>query len=119
MKKTVVIGASPDPARYSNMAVRLLKQYGHEVVPIGTRRGNIEDLEIVNNLPQISDTETVTLYLNSERQLPMYEFIFGLKPKRIIFNPGTENPDFWQKAAEKGIETVEACTLVMLRTNQY
>lgn len=119
MKKTVVIGASPDPSRYSNMAVKMLQDYGHPVIPVGMRRGEIGGLAIETGLPEIDATDTVTLYLNAERQKSLYDYILGLHPKRIIFNPGTENPEFEQLAEQKGIETLEACTLVLLRTGQF
>ena len=119
MKKTVVIGASPDSSRYSNMAVKLLKEYGYEVVPIGSRRGEIAGIAIETGLPETVDTDTVSLYLNPERQKAIYDYIIGLHPKRIIFNPGTENPELESIAIQNGIEAIEACTLVMLRTGQF
>ncbi len=119
MKKTVVIGASPDEGRYSNMAVRLLKEHGHKVIPIGTRHGEIAGLAIENGQPEIIGTHTVTLYINANRQPELYTYILGLNPQRIIFNPGTENSEFEKLASEHGIETMEACTLVMLRTGQF
>lgn len=114
MKKTLVLGATPNPARYAFLAVMRLKQYGHEVVPLGIRDGAIEGIEIQKGKPVVEGVDTVTLYLNAQRQREYYDYIFSLKPRRIIFNPGTENPELMRLAQEKGIETVEGCTLVML-----
>jgi len=119
MKKTVVLGATPNPARYAFMATQRLTQYGHEVVPIGIRAGDIGGVPIQKGLPEVEKTDTVTLYLGPDRQPPYYDYIFSLHPKRIIFNPGTENPELKQFAEEKGIETVEGCTLVMLSIGKY
>jgi uncharacterized protein len=118
-KKTLVLGASENPSRYSNMAVRRLSAHQHPVVAIGRRRGTIGEIEIeTNQLPE-ADVDTVTLYLNPGNQLPYYDYILSLNPKRIIFNPGTENDELANLAAAKGIKTLEACTLVMLSTGQY
>ncbi len=119
MKKTLVLGATPNPARYAYLAVMRLKQRGHEVVPLGIRDGNVEGIEIQKGKPSIEGVDTVTLYLNAERQREYYDYIFSLKPKRIIFNPGTENPELMKLANERGIETVEGCTLVMLSIGAF
>lgn len=119
MKKTVVFGASPNPARYSNIATYRLKKYGHETIPIGVRKGKICDLDILLGQPEIEGVDTITLYMNPARQQPYYDYILGLNPKRIIFNPGTENPELIALAQEKGIETTIACTLVMLSVGDY
>ena len=118
-KKTLVMGASPNPERYSYKATVKLRKYGHQVLPHGIRKGDIEGLPILNNFPSDKDIDTVTLYLNPGNQEQYYSAILNLKPRRIIFNPGTENPELEALAALKGIETVEACTLVMLSTNRY
>ncbi len=118
-KKTVVLGASENPSRYSNMAVKRLSGNNHPVVAIGRRKGKIGDVEISTEQSSISDVDTVTLYLNPENQVPYYDYILSLEPKRIIFNPGTENDELNELAHQKGIETQEACTLVMLSTGQY
>jgi len=118
-KKTLVLGASENPNRYSNMAVKKLSSHGHPVVAIGRRAGKIDGIIISNErLPQ-TDIDTVTLYLNPTNQVPYYDYILSLNPKRIIFNPGTENEELDKLAKKNGIETKEACTLVMLSTNQY
>ncbi len=118
-KKTVVLGASENPERYSNMAVKKLTAHDHEVVAIGRRTGIINHVEILKEKPRVEDVDTVTLYLNPENQKPYYDYITALHPKRIIFNPGTENEELERIAKDKGIETIEACTLVLLSTNQY
>ncbi len=119
MKKTLVLGATPNPARYAYLAVIRLKQYGHEVVPVGIREGQIEGIEIQQGTPAVEGVDTVTLYLNAQRQRDYYDYIFSLKPRRIIFNPGAENPELAKLANERGIETVEGCTLVMLSIGAY
>ena len=120
MKKTVVLGATPNPSRYAYSAVQQLHQRGHEVVPIGIRPGAINGIPIINEMPVVEDVDTVTLYLNTTRQQPYYDYILQtLRPKRIIFNPGTENYELMGLAREAGIETEMACTLVMLAIQAY
>jgi len=119
MKKTLVLGATPNPDRYAYLATVKLRSQGHEVVPVGIKKGMIGDLEIVNGRPLPGDIDTVTLYLGPERQQEYYDYILSLKPKRIIFNPGTENDELAALAEANGIETVEACTLVMLSIGNY
>lgn len=119
-KFTLVLGASPNPARYAYLAVERLLAYGHPVLPVGIRKGMIKGQEIQLGHP-VPDTaiDTVTLYLGPQRQPPYYEYLLDLKPRRIIFNPGTENPALLRLAREKGIETEIACTLVLLSTGSY
>ena len=119
MKKTVVLGATPNPARYAFLATQRLTKYGHEVIPVGIREGDIDGIPIQQGQPIVDNTDTITLYLGPERQPPYYDYIFSLQPKRIIFNPGTENPELKHLAEENGIETVEGCTLVMLSIGAY
>ncbi len=119
MKKTLVLGATPNPDRYAYLATVRLRSHGHEAVPVGIKKGMIGDLEIENGRPAADDIDTVTLYLGPERQQEYYEYILSLKPKRIIFNPGTENDELADLAKANGIETVEACTLVMLSIGNY
>ena len=119
MKKTLVLGATPNPERYAYLATRRLTQYGHEAVPVGIRKGEIGDLQILEGKPAVEDVDTVTLYIGPDRQPEYYDYIFSLQPKRIIFNPGTENPELMRLAKERGIETVEGCTLVMLSIGGY
>ncbi len=118
-KKTIILGASPNPERYSNKATIYLKNQGHESVPIGIRKGVIAGIEIQKGQPNEDEVDTITLYLNPTRQKDYYGYIFKINPKRIIFNPGTENPELIKMANEKGIETVVACTLVMLSVGDY
>jgi hypothetical protein len=117
--KTVVIGASPNQSRYSYKAVQLLNHYEHEVIPIGIREGMIEDQKILTGKPMIDHVHTVSLYIGIEKQNDYYDYIFSLHPKRIIFNPGTENDDFAKRADSKGIETITDCTLVMLNSGRF
>ena len=118
-KKTVVLGASQNEERYSNMAVKKLVAHKHPVTAIGNKEGIINEIKIIKENPSINDVDTVTLYLNPQNQKPYYDYILSLNPKRIIFNPGTENEELEKIANEKGIKTLEACTLVLLSTNQY
>lgn len=118
-KRTLVLGASENPDRYSNMAIQKLRRYQHEVVAIGNREGKVLDVGIQKETEPFTHIHTVTLYLNPNNQKPYYDYILGLQPKRIIFNPGTENPELESLAKAKGIEAIEACTLVMLSTGQY
>ena len=119
MAKTLVLGASPKSSRYANQAVQALKENGHEVIAVGKARGDIDGTPIQTELPEDTDIHTVTLYLNSSRQKNYEEAILKLAPERIIFNPGEENREFKKKAEEKGIETLERCTLVMLSLGHY
>ncbi len=118
-KLTVVIGASENPQRYSFLAVNRLRANGHPVVAIGKRAGRIGDTAITKEHPAITGVDTVTLYLNPTLQPEYYDYILRLKPKRIIFNPGTENTELIGLARQNGIEPKEACTLVMLSTGQF
>lgn len=117
--KTVVIGASTNPERYSYKAVGRLLEHGHEVVPVGVRGGTIHGVEIQTETPEITGVHTVTLYINKDRQPAMYDYIFSLRPQRIIFNPGTENDALKSRAKQQNIEVVEGCTLVMLASGTF
>jgi predicted CoA-binding protein len=118
-KKTVVLGASPNPDRYSFLAVNKLTAHGHPVVAIGKRSAQIGNTPIITGQPSQEEVDTVTLYMNPGNQKEYYDYILQLHPKRIIFNPGTENDELVKMAEDKGISTMEACTLVMLSTGQY
>ncbi len=118
-KTTVVLGASPNPERYSNIAVKRLIGKRLNVVPIGNKTGTIIDKDIVQGTPPIEEVDTVTLYLRPELQERYYDYIFSLNPRRIIMNPGTENLELLEKAKERGIEVEFACTLVLLTTDTY
>ena len=118
-KKTLVIGASEKLERYSNKAVRMLQEYSVPVVAFGNRSGNINGTPITTQLPTNKEFHSVTLYLSAINQPSYYDSIIGLKPKRVIFNPGTENPEFEKLLSQNGIEPEIACTLVLLRTDAY
>ena len=118
-KKTLVIGASENPSRYSYLALQRLQFYQHPVVAIGKKKGVVGNAAIETEKKDWKDVDTVTLYLNPMRQPEYYDYIISLKPKRIIFNPGAENNELIELASRHGIQPVEACTLVMLATNQY
>jgi len=119
MKRTLVLGASPKSTRISNAAVTQLVQHGFEVIAIGNTPGQIDTVPIICEKPILEDIHTVTLYLNPSTQQGYEAYILSLQPKRIIFNPGSENPDFAKKAEAHGIETLCACTLVMLSLQVY
>lgn len=118
-KRTLVVGASLKPERYSNIAIHRLKNYKHEVKAYGLREGEVNGVEIDTELIAYTDIDTVTLYLNPKRQELYYDYIIGLNPKRVIFNPGTENPEFYKILDKNNIAYEVACTLVLLGTGQY
>jgi uncharacterized protein len=118
-KKTLVLGASENPSRYGYKAILALRRKGHEVVGIGKRSGQVLDVDIDTDMKPLDGIDTVTLYLNPMNQEPYIDYILSLKPKRIIFNPGTENYKLEALAEEQGIEPVEGCTLVMLSIGRY
>jgi len=119
MKKTLIIGASSNPERYSYLAAERLLAHGHEIELIGKRPdvvfGKIIDTEKI----AFNDIDTVTLYLSEKFQHEYYDYIITMKPSRVIFNPGTENPEFEELLKANNIEVVENCTLVMLRTGRF
>jgi uncharacterized protein len=120
-KKTLVLGATTNPDRYAYMAANLLKEYGHPIVPVGIKKGEVAGEKILElqHKPTVKGVDTVTLYVGPANQKEWYDYIISLKPKRILFNPGTENAELEQLAKNNNIETEQACTLVLLRTNQY
>ena len=118
-KRTLVLGGTPKPERYAYIATEMLADFGHDVVPYGIKKGSIGQFEILNEWPEGESFDTITLYINPTIQENFLDQILTLAPKRIIFNPGTENPVLTQLAQSQNIETLEACTLVLLRTNQY
>jgi predicted CoA-binding protein len=119
MKKTLVIGASLNKARYSYLAIIKLLHFGNQVVAIGNIKGEVNGVEIITEKKKFSNIHTVTLYLNPKVQKEYYDYIISLHPKRVIFNPGTENPEFYQILKNHKIDYEVACTLVLLSTNQY
>ncbi len=118
--RVVVLGASKNPERYSNKAVRMLIEHRHEVVPVHPVESEIEGLKVVSKLNQVTGkVDTLTLYVSPDTLTPMQADIIKLNPGRIIFNPGTENPPLMQELRQHGLKVVEACTLVLLRTGQF
>ena len=117
--KTLVLGGSLNPSRYSHRAIKLLRSYQHEVIAVGKDEGKVEQVEILHDFPPNEKIDTITLYLNPERQKAYYGKILKAQPRRIIFNPGAENAELAKLAKQNGIIVEEACTLVMLNTGQY
>ena len=115
----LVLGASPNPKRYSFKATKLLKKYGHQVYPVGIRDGEIDGLKILKVFPENTYIHTVTIYLSPNRQETYYDKILSLRPQRVIFNPGTENPEFKKILDSNNIETIEKCTIVMLKSGIF
>ena len=118
-KKTLVLGASLNSNRYSNYAIQRLVASSFEIVAFGLKKGEVSGVEINNELVSYDDVHTVTLYLNPIHQKDYFDYVVSLNPKRVIFNPGTENPDFYDVLNENNIAFESACTLVLLSTNQY
>ncbi|NVK51339.1 MAG: CoA-binding protein [Flavobacteriaceae bacterium] len=118
-KRTLVIGASMNPERYSNKAIKKLRANTIDTLAIGVKKGSVLDVDIVTEKRSFKNIDTVTLYVNATIQKEYYDYILELKPRRVIFNPGTENQEFRALLQENAIETEEACTLVLLSINQY
>ena len=118
-KKTVVVGASLRKERYSNIAVRRLTEHKVPVVAVGLREGDIKEIHVSKPFPQVENIHTVTMYVGPRNQPFWYDFILGMKPKRVIFNPGTGNEEFQEKLEALGIEVVEDCTLVLLSNDEF
>jgi len=116
---TLVLGASTNPNRYSNIAIKRLVHKKVPVTALGVRKGKVLNVTIEDEMQDYKNIDTVTLYLNPKRQEAYYDYVINLKPRRVIFNPGTENMEFEKLLQEKNIETEVACTLVLLSTNQY
>src|SRR5664279_879666 len=117
-KKTLVLGASANPSRYSYLAVNKLREHHHPVVAIGKTTATVADIPVQSETSPIQDLDTVTIYLNPANQKSYYNYIIGQHPHRVIFNPGAENPEFEKILGENGIQFLEACTLVLLATGQ-
>jgi predicted CoA-binding protein len=120
-KKTVIIGATPNQGRYAYLAASMLTEYDHEIVPMGIKTGELFNKPILDlrEKPKVEGVDTVTLYIGPRHQPEWYDYILSLKPKRIIFNPGTENEEFEQRAEAEGVEALQACTMVLLRSHQF
>lgn len=119
MKRTLIIGASNNPTRYAFKAATMLKARGHEIVNVGIKKGEVAGVEIEPQGEVKEDIHTITLYIGPALQPGYYDYIVKTQPKRVIFNPGTENDELELLLKEQGIEPVEACTLVLLATGQY
>lgn len=119
--KTVIIGASPNPTRYAHMAAQRLEDKGHEFVPVSIKKGEVLGKEILNirDEPPVENVHTVTMYVSASHFEGWEDYVIGLKPKRIVFNPGSENEVLESMAQSAGIEVVHGCTLVMLGTGEY
>jgi predicted CoA-binding protein len=119
MKKTLILGASTNPSRYANLAAHRLVANGHPIINVGLKPGEVAGVPIEKPEQIHTDLDTITLYLGPQNQPEYYDYIIKSKPKRLIFNPGTENPELEELAEANGIESTEACTLVLLSTGQY
>jgi uncharacterized protein len=119
MKKTLIIGATERTDRYANRAAQRLLAHGHPIEQIGLKKGEVRGMPIQTGLPELTDIDTVTLYVGPQNQAGYTDYIKKLKPRRVIFNPGAENPSFERELQEAGIEPIEACTLVMLSIGDY
>ncbi|MBC7921133.1 MAG: CoA-binding protein [Ferruginibacter sp.] len=119
MKKTLILGATDNPDRFAYRAAHSLLRHGHDIALVGIRKGEVAGHPILNGKAPLAGVDTVTLYVGPRNQPEWYDYILGLAPRRIVFNPGTENPELARLARSKGIETLEACTLVMLSANTY
>lgn len=119
MKKTLILGATTNSSRYAYLAANRLVAHGHTIINVGIKTGEVAGQPIEK--PEIihTDIDTITLYLGPDHQKDYYDYIINTKPRRVIFNPGTENPELEELLAKNHIETLEACTLVLLSTNQY
>ncbi|MDX2190914.1 MAG: CoA-binding protein [Bacteroidota bacterium] len=119
MKKTIIIGASTNPERYSYKAAESLTRHGHEIVMFGKNGGSVFGKDIIAEKIDVPDVDTITIYVNPANQKEWYDYILQTKPKRLVFNPGTENDELKNLAEKNNIQTEEACTLVLLSTKQY
>lgn len=119
MKKTLIIGASPDASRYAYKAAHMLRRFNHDIVNVGIKKGEVAGVVIEKPGKIYDDIDTITLYIGPDLQAQYHDYILETKPNRVIFNPGTENYDFEKMLDQHGIEPVEACTLVLLSTGQY
>ena len=120
-KFTAIIGATPNTARYAFIAAEMLTEYGNSIVPLGIKKGEVlgNPIQDIRTSPQIADIHTVTLYVGPAKQPDYYDYLLSLKPERLIFNPGTENQEFFDLAQARGIEAINACTVVMLRLGMF
>jgi len=118
-KKTLVLGGSPNPSRYSYLAINKLREHHHPVWAIGKRPAQVADVTVLQEMKPIEGLDTVTVYLNKDNQKNYYDFVISQHPRRVIFNPGAENPEFEKILIDHDVEVIEACTLVLLATGQF
>ena len=120
-KKVIILGASPNPARFSSMAANALADHLYDIIPVGLKQGSVKGKSIldIRTRPMIDNVDTVTIYMNPRNQKAYYDYILGLKPRRIVFNPGTENKQLSEMATSQRIEVVNDCTLVMLQAGTF
>lgn len=121
MKKTLIVGATENPTRYAFIAASMFEERGMDFIPIGIKKGKVYGRDILDlrQKPALQGIHTITLYIGPTNQEEWIDYLISLNPRRIIFNPGTENPVFFRKAQEEGIEALYACNLVMLSTGQF
>jgi hypothetical protein len=119
MAKVMVLGATPNKKRFAHTCVKSLLRYGYEVVPVGIKEGEIGGEEIITEKKPVKNLHTVTIYLQPANQVEYYDYIIQQDPRRIIFNPGAENQELKSLAERKGIETIDACTLIMLNSGTF
>lgn len=121
MKRTLIVGATPNSTRYAYMAAERLTAHQHEIIPIGIKKGEVygKDILPIREFPELKNIDTITMYIGPRHQEEYIDYLLDLNPKRVIFNPGTENPEFMALIEARGIEVVEGCTLVMLQTGQF
>ena len=120
-KKTVIVGSTPRPYRYAHQAAVMLDEREIPFIPLGIQEGEVLGRDILNvyDKPQIEEVDSLTMYISAPRQKEWYDYLLSLKPKRIIFNPGSENYEFKKRAESEGVECLEACTLVMLSVGNF
>ncbi len=116
---TLVLGASTNPSRYAYLAIKSLRERNFKVLAVGLRTGQVDDVQILTGTPDFDDVDTITLYIGPRHQPQLYDYILKLKPRRVIFNPGTENPELFALLRNNGIDVEVACTLVLLSSKQY
>lgn len=121
MKRTLIVGATPNANRYAFMAADRLSRHGHEIIPLGIKKGEVFGQPIlpIREFPDLPEIDTITLYIGPQHQAEYIDYLLQLQPRRLIFNPGTENPEFMTRAEQQGIEVVQGCTLVMLQSQTF
>ena len=119
MLPTLILGATTNPERYASIAAARLTRHGYDIIPVGIKQGTVQGKPILNGKPDVPEVDTVTLYVGPQHQPEYYDWLLRVAPRRIIFNPGTENAELMRLARENGIEVVVACTLVMLAAGSY